>query len=357
MRILLFNDYPMDKYYEDWKKGLTPGQQLWGKTELDKKENFEVVILPHHEHKILKRIGNLLHIQHFDLQIRALRNLKNIDAIYAPFAASTTKFLLILKFFGLLNIPIVAMIHYPLLGSNSKYKLVKWVGKRLIKGYNKMIFLGQKIKSDAMEAFNLTEEECKDWFVLMDWGSETSYFEKYLNKIEEENYVVSNGQTSRDFDTLIKAFDKIDLNLKIYAKSGYKPKTESIPRNVEINTHWINNNELMEIYSKSRFILICFKMTQGSTLGLTSVLDCISMGKPFIITENPYIDLDPEKEGVGFAVKEGDVQGWIEKVNFLNGNPELCKQMGKRCLELQRNRFSLERFGDSLHRVFLDLKK
>ncbi len=98
-------------------------------------------------------------------------------------------------------------------------------------------------------------------------------------------------------------------------------------------------------------------MRQKSTLGITVLFDAMAIGKPVIITENSYIDIDVEKEGIGYWVPEGDVQNWISKINILIENPEICEKMGQKALVLQQTTFNMENFGNSLKRVFRDLYK
>jgi glycosyltransferase involved in cell wall biosynthesis len=357
MKILIVNDYPLDKYFVQWKNGLTPSQQLWGKVELDRENGLEVIILPHEKYKFLDRIGNIFNIQHLDQQWRALLIKNDIDIIYAPFAAATTKFLLLLKFFGLINTPIIAVIHYPLLGSNSNKKVVRLLGKRLMKGFDRMLFISHNIKRDNIEAFSLAPHEYEKRFVHLNWGAETAFYDSKIAGEEtgHENYAISAGQTDRDFDTLIDAFRKLDLKLKIYSRPGYKPQSNDIPKNVEIFTNGVTYKELLDIYKKSKMILICFKIRQESTLGITSLFDAMAMGKPVIITENSYIDIDVEKEGIGYWVAEGDVQGWISKIQLLIDNPEQGKIMGQNTLALQKNKYNMDLFGIKLKSIINDL--
>lgn len=357
MKILMVNDYPLDSYYIQWQKGLTPSQQLWGKVELDKINGIEMIILPHVKYTFLNKLGNAIHIQHLDQQIRALFHLNEIDVIYAPFAAATTKFLLLLKLLGIVRTPIVAMIHYPLLGSSSEKKTVRWLGRKLINGYDRMLFISQNILSDNIEAFSLSPEESQEKFVHLNWGAETDFYQQPLEfeDTDKEEYFVTSGQTDRDFDTLIEAFRHIDFKLKIYAKPGFISKSKDIPKNVEIYTKVISSKEIIDVYKNSKAALICFKMTQKSTLGITVLFDVMAIGKPVIITENSYIDIDVEKEGIGFWVPEGDIQGWISKVNMLIKDSELCKTLGKNAFNLHKSTYNMDRFGISLNRVFQDL--
>ena len=359
MKILMVNDYPLDSYYTKWKEGLVASQQLWGKVELDKEEGFELIILPHQKYSFLDKIGDRMRIEHFDQQIRALLVKNDIDIIYAPFAAATTKFLLILKFLGIINTPIVAMIHYPLLGSNSNNKLVKKMGKRLMKGFDRMLFISQSIQLDNINAFSLTPEEYEKRFVHLNWGAETSFYANTgsSNHVEGEKYFISSGQTDRDFDTLIEAFRHLDCKLKIYAKENYKPKTKDIPKNVEIHTTVNSSKEIIDLYKNSIAVLICYKIRQKSTLGLTVLLDSMAIGKPVIMTENSFIDIDIEKEGMGYWVAEGDVQGWVSRIKQLIESPEKCEEMGKNAFQLHKNKYNMDIFGSSLKSVFQDLSK
>lgn len=359
MKVLMVNDYPLDSYYQKWQEGLTPSQQLWGKVELDREKEFELIILPHQKFKFLDYVGNKLHIEHFDQQIRALLIKNEIDVIYAPFAAATTKFLLILKYFGIIKIPIVAMIHYPLLGSNSSNKFIKSFGKKLMKGFDRMLFISENIKTDNINSFSLTPEEYEKRFVHLNWGAETAFYDKNLPSVnvEKSDYFISSGQTDRDFDTLIEAFRGLNSKLKIFAKPDYKPKTTDIPPNVEINTRSISSKEIIELYKNSIAVLICFKMRQKSTLGLTVLFDSMAIGKPVIMTENPYVDVDVEKEGIGFSVAEGDVQAWKQKLKKLIDNPEMVETMGNKSFELHKTKYNMDNFGVSLKGILKDLSQ
>ncbi len=358
MKVLMVNDYPLDSYYNQWKNGLTPSQQLWGKVELDK-EGFEIIILPHEKYNFLNKLGNIVNIQHFDQQVRALLIKNEIDIIYAPFAAATTKLLLILKLLGLIKTPIVAVIHYPLLGSNSQNRIIKLLGKKLMMGFDRMLFISQNIKSDNISSFALTPKEYEKRFVHLNWGAETTFYNKvdHRDNDEREDYFISSGQTDRDFDTLIEAFRHLDFKLKIYAMPNYEPKSKDIPENVEIYTDKISSRELIELYKNSLAVLICFKIRQKSTLGITVLFDAMAIGKPVIITENSYIDIDVEKEGIGYWVGEGDVQDWVSKIKKLIDSPEKCKTMGQKAFDLHKSKYNMDNFGNLLKNVLLDLSE
>lgn len=353
-RILMVNDYPLDKYYENWRKGLTPSQQLWGKVELDRLNNFEVVMLPHEKYPFLNKIGNLINITHLDQQVRVLLQLDEIDVIYAPFAAANTKLLLMLKLIGIIKVPIIAVIHYPLLGSNSKSNIVRSIGRNFVKGFDRLIFISHKIKEDNVKTFSLPSDSNGERFVHMDWGAEASFYKdiNVLPNTGKEAYAISVGQTDRDFDTLIEAFKKVDFKLRIYSKPGYVPKVKDIPANVEIFTNGVTYKELLGIYNNSRMILICFKMTQQSTLGMTSLLDAMAMGKPVIITDNDYLDVNADIDKIGYTVGEEDVNGWVEKINLLLNDSPSCIEFGKNALKLHKEKYNMDLFGQNLNYVF-----
>jgi glycosyltransferase involved in cell wall biosynthesis len=233
------------------------------------------------------------------------------------------------------------------------------MGKRMMMGFDRMLFISQNMKLDNINSFSLSPQEYEKRFIHLDWAAETAFYDRarQKNNSNSEPYFITSGQTDRDFDTLIEAFRYVDFKLKIYATVNYKPKSNDIPANVEIYTKDMSSIEIIDLYMNAFAVLICFKKTQKSTLGLTILLDSMAIGKPVIITENIYLDIDVEKEGIGFWVPEGDVQAWVEKIKILIEDPELCRTMGKAALNLQQSKFNMDIFGNSLKKVFLGLKK
>src|SRR5690606_5195733 len=125
MNILLINNYSMEKAYSLWKKGTSGSHHLWGKVELEEREEVEMIIFPHVKYKFLNKIGKIFGIDQFDQQLRVLGNLKKFDILYAPYATANTKFLLLLKWMGIFRKPMVVLIHQAFPGTRSTNKWLR----------------------------------------------------------------------------------------------------------------------------------------------------------------------------------------------------------------------------------------
>ena len=65
-------------------------------------------------------------------------------------------------------------------------------------------------------------------------------------------------------------------------------------------------------------------------VGHTSIVEALALGKPLIVTDNPYHPIDVEKEGVGLKVKPSDSQSLVGAVNYLKNNREQALEMGRK---------------------------
>ena len=125
--------------------------------------------------------------------------------------------------------------------------------------------------------------------------------------------------------------------------------------NVEVDVLPYESNKLIDIYRKSSLILISIEKPYLSTIGLTSLLDALSVGKPVVMTKNPYIDIDFEKLGIGFKVEVGDVNWWVEKIKILLEDQSLSYKMGEKALQLQKSIFNMDKFSEEYIRILNDL--
>jgi glycosyltransferase involved in cell wall biosynthesis len=357
MKIVTISDYSLERIYNNWKKGLSPSHELWGLAELKKQKDIEVDVLPFESNRSINLIGNLLKIHQLDQQLSLIKNHKKYDLIVETTAGASTKLILFLKLFGFIKTPLVGFVHWPLLGNKSNNKFIQWIGKKLILQFDRLIYPSQEILKHNIQVFDLKKEEYEKRFVNINWGSETSFFEPHLiqESDEQEPFAVSIGKTKRDFDTLIEAFKEIDLKLKLYPGEGFVSSVKNIPPNVEIITTRHTYKDFIDIYRKSSLILISIQKPFLSTIGLTSLLDAISVGRPVVMTENKYIDIDVEKLGIGFKVGVSDVKGWVEKINILLEDPSLSKKMGEKALTMQRELYNMDKFSETYIGILKDM--
>jgi glycosyltransferase involved in cell wall biosynthesis len=356
MRVLLVNAYSMENAYELWRKGTSGSHHVWGKVELEKNSDIKVIIFPHEKYRFLNKIGSLLKISNLDQQLRMLKHLNSFDILYAPYSTANTRFLLFLKWLGIFRKPIVVTMHQPFLGSTSQNAIVKRMSKNSLLLYDKTIFLSEKLKEKTIDQLGIPPDEARNKFTTAQWGPDTEFYKCFDTNIPlaECDYAISAGHTDRDYETLIKAFKDVKFKLKIFCTPRSMPKNVEIPENVEVHSEFTPYIELMKHYTRARMILIplSYPSTKEGCQGMTSIQDVVALGKPTIITKNPMLNIDVEKEGFGVAVEKGSVNGWIQTLNQLLFDTDQLEKMRTNALRVYQQKYNSIVFSEKLKKVF-----
>jgi glycosyltransferase involved in cell wall biosynthesis len=344
MKVLFINNYPMDESLEEWKRGKYPGHHLWGATHL-REYGIDIDILPFEKYAVLNKIGQMLKLgNHLDQQVRAFWRASKHDLVYSA-CQDNTLFLALLRGIGIFRKPLVAIIHHPMqkCRRNEIY----------VNGHDRLLCLSASILGELKSEFNEREEK----IALLSWGVDLPFYEQETNSspspLEIENsFIVSAGKSSRDHDTLVKAFLEIDYPLKIYCSGESAPSITNLPSNISVQYRHptfnaISYRELLGAYKKAYAIAIPLIET-NSLAGLTSLFDAMAMQKPVIMTRNKRIDVDIEEQGIGIWVDPGDIRGWRQALTYLLAHPEQANRMGKKGYDLCKSRYNLKEFSSNL---------
>ncbi|NHE55554.1 glycosyltransferase [Cyclobacterium plantarum] len=345
----------MENAYQLWKEGKSGSHHVWGKIELEKFSQINMVIFPHEKFKWLNKLGGLFGITHLDQQIRILFSSAKYDILYAPYSTQNTKLLLVLKLFRIYRKPIVVTIHSPFLGTNYNNSWVKWISKKLLLTYDASIYLSDNLMKQAIEKLGIRSEVSSKKIFTAQWGPDRDFYRNFKGKNSmSDTYLISAGHTSRDYETLIEAFKQLDYKLKIFCTPRSIPIVDEIPHNVTIYPEFIPYSELMNYYLNSSVILIPLKYDSRNEgcQGMTSIQDVVALGKPTIITKNKNLNLDVEKEGFGIFVDMGDVSGWVNAVKTLMNDKAKMKHMSENATAVYYRKFNAEIFGARLEMVF-----
>ncbi len=353
----MINNYPMDNAYALWSKGEYPSQHLWGKIEMDKSPNIEMVILKHEKYKFLNRLGNLFKIKFLDQQIRTLWVIRKFDIIYAPYATANTKLLILLKFFKLMSTPIVIMVHQPMFGYNSNSRFKKFVAKKLVTQYDSVVFISEALREDLIRKLGIPKSVSDKRFFHADWGADTEFYKKYAipKAPADTEFAISAGKTDRDFETIVEAFKGIDFPLRIYCTPESMPHNKEVPKNVNIYTSGISYIELLKEYNNARVILIPLQVHRGGTQGQTSLIDAYAMGKPIAMTYNKNIDFDLEKEGIGCWTEQDNMLSWRTSLNKIIKDEAVLKEMGEKSMKIFKEKCNSGIFGKKLEAIFTEV--
>lgn len=353
LKILFLASYSITDVHDIFKKGLLPDHLLFGIPELERECNMEILIPSFRQNSILNRVGSWFDLALIEQEIKAIFMLPKCDIVYAPFASTNTKLIIFCKLIGLIRKPVVVLVHDCLFGKPSKYKLVRTLVKKLILKYDTIIFLSKKMRTELVKTYSVDEAHADEHFIVSCWGANLDYFRKYStpNVSKEGAFIMSSGHSGRDFDIVIRASRKINFPFRIYCRPGSYPKSALIPKNVEIFSGTFPFEKICKDYANASIILIPLSPNPQGTVGFSSLLEAMAMGKPVIMTSNENIDVDLQTENMGIVVAENDVDAWVDAMSSLLNNHVLLKEMGANSLRLGTEKFNVNIFAKHLAKV------
>ncbi len=338
-----------------WKNGKYFGHTLFGATHFHK-YGIEAQIFDDKKGGSWKKIRKIFK---FDARIithtvRLWVTRDKYDLIYAPYPRGL-ELLIFLRSIGLFKKPIVIFVGYKMI-SNRKNKIKMFLLKQYCAGIDKILFFTNTDYEDVKMLDVCTPEKlCK-----VTWGTDLEFYDrvKALNGEGTLEYFISVGKASRDYSTLVDAFNGISAKLKLYvAQKQLEKKYSRVSNNIEIfflPVTDISPYILVEKLSKAIAVTICLKKTEGQQ-GISNLYEAMAMGKAVIVTRNRFMDIDVEKEQIGLLVDVGDVEGWKKAINFLQANPEKAAEFGRRGRLLAEKYYNLEMFTEEVSKILKTL--
>lgn len=164
-------------------------------------------------------------------------------------------------------------------------------------------------------------------------------------KIDLHNYILAPGNHRRDFETLIKAFKKIntDVKLLMIAKESEYPEAKKAADNKKI---FFKESMYLDYFfaylDKTLFAVLPLKKQKFICNGLTFLAHCFAFKKPLIVTENKTINNHVRKNYSALVVKPGDINDMAEKIKYLLENKEIRDKLGNNGFETVKNTMSFD---------------
>lgn len=320
-------------------------------------QGYEVDFVKSDEKTFLNWLGNKLRLYFLQQQVDTLRIAKDYDLIFVPYMEYS--FLLnISKLLKSLKKPIVGLGHQSYAHERKSlikkfyYDSVRYV---YFKGMDSILYYSQAILERSNQSWIKGNTKFVDNF-----GIDVDFFDAYISNQKRppcNNFIFSTGGASRDFDTLVKAFDGIDFDLKITTVGGDLSNhlTCEVPPNVHIDNSLPfglgSTGKIRQEYYNALAVAVPLKEVDDylfGTWGITVVLEGMAMGKQILSTYNEAYPFDIEKEKIGFCVDYGDVLGWKQAINYLLDHPEEVREMGDRAKYLSKKKYNYSLFSNNV---------
>jgi glycosyltransferase involved in cell wall biosynthesis len=150
------------------------------------------------------------------------------------------------------------------------------------------------------------------------------------------------GLERRDYETLMRAVEDLDVHVVIAAASPWSKRSEgvatrTIPSNVTVQK--FTQYELRQLYADSCFMVMPLENVKFQA-GVTAILECLAMGKAVICSRVPgQTDVVVEGEN-GRYVPPGDPSTLRREIRWLLSRPEEAVRLGvngRKLIECQMN--------------------
>lgn len=268
----------------------------------------------------------------------------HIDAVYATHYKGL-ELLILLRAIGIFRKPIVVWHHQPIV--TPKSKLREWGGRLFYRGMDRLIFFSQKLVDDSLHSPKANPKR----MVVGHWGADLDFYDRMRNQEKDARFVfIATGKEQRDQHTLIEAFNRTGLPLKLYIGINPDPTVPNPNLDAVRSYKPAANIDVREIcgllpyeialdVAKAQCVAICCKHTRY-TAGLTTVVEALALGLPMVCSRNPQIPIDFDREDCGISVEYGDVEGWQRATSYLASHPDEARRMGERGRQIAEERFN-----------------
>ena len=161
------------------------------------------------------------------------------------------------------------------------------------------------------------------------------------------DYVFSIGNdVSRDFQTLVKAMNGLDVKLVIKTDKHRLPEN-ILPSNVTHLKERVPYTRLRKLYANSMFVVVSLHNCPHAG-GVNSVLESMAMGKATVVSDSEGIrDFVVDGE-TAIVVRPDEPHDLRKAITYLVNNPEDAKRIGSNARRVVEERFSIMKFSERL---------
>jgi len=265
------------------------------------------------------------------------------DVLYLPYIREkVVMIVLFLKYLHLYRKKAIGILHKtPDIGSGTK----AWFLKTVYNQIDHIFFHSQKNMDECVAMRIVKPGTCS----MLNWGVDLPFYENIEAKGSYD--FVSTGMENRDFATLIEAFKDSDANLSLYVPEAQKGNEifkgiETSPEpNITLSyVHQTDETikELAAVVRASRAVVVpVLPLALNYCVGHTSIVEAMALGRPLIVTDNPYHPVDVEKEGVGVKYTAGDAASLRKAVEYIQQHPEEAEEMGRKGRILAEKKYNV----------------
>jgi glycosyltransferase involved in cell wall biosynthesis len=193
----------------------------------------------------------------------------------------------------------------------------------------------------------------KDRIVFLYEGVDTNFYKPLDPPLPEEHMILSVGlDPSRDFETLIKAAEGLDVQVVLATKPEHVQKFQPLPPNV--TSRLFSRQEMVEQYAKAKIVVngLNMKADNNDAMGTFSVGGAMAMGKAVIVTKTRSMESYIEDGVTGVFVPVRDPRAMRAAIQDLLADGTKRATLGRNARAFMVSHVDAELFAKGLADFF-----
>lgn len=194
------------------------------------------------------------------------------------------------------------------------------------------------------------------------YGVHTDWYDERLIKISQNvlpGTIFCPGSAYRNDSILKKAVEDLEVCIKRYQlddSSDLSKVSEKFGMACIEKNYNIPYKDYIVECRNAAMVVIAVE-NSDKPVGLTSLLECMALGRPVIITDGAS-SRDYVIDGInGFIFEEGNWQELNKKICFLLDNPYEAERIGRNAREQARDKFGLHPCGEQLYQHLRNMEQ
>ncbi|MGB3655191.1 MAG: glycosyltransferase family 4 protein [Rivularia sp. (in: cyanobacteria)] len=181
--------------------------------------------------------------------------------------------------------------------------------------------------------------------------TDTSFFTpSFASSHKSRPLIVSGGLEQRDYRTLARATQSLNVDVKICAVSPTKTViSQTFPKVIPANMsyRYYDWNSLVQLYRDADIVAIAL-YPNNFQAGLSTLFEALACGKPVIITRAPGIIQELIDSKAVWGVNPGDSEGLKQAISSLLENPKQGEALAQKGYQLVLERYNCQIYVKAL---------
>jgi glycosyltransferase involved in cell wall biosynthesis len=169
---------------------------------------------------------------------------------------------------------------------------------------------------------------------------------------QADKFVLASGRSYRDYETLARAIEGSDVNVKVSGRE-FNLAGFDLPPNMEA-TGWLAKRDFLDYLHECEFYIVPLQAINHAG-GDSSLLQAMSFGKAIVATRAPSTETYIEHEVTGLLVEPGNVEGMREAILHLWKNPQKAARMGQEARRRFEEKHTIEKLAQRVYDIVSEI--